>query len=170
MRPWSDNHFDKLISWQDGVSIFLNLRIMAGISLGQFWLIFPYLVNFQSFTKLSYFFQSDFTLQHWIHDSIKTPSCVFPASSHMPHHHHPMSSLPLLFLGLTLSFPCHHVLGYSFIITELLWHQWQLHSIVVQESGHGKGSQGESWISLKTSSSPTNNSGHFAFEWLVSQQ
>ena len=24
--------------------------------------------------------------------------------------------------------PCHHVLGYSFVITKLLWHQWQPYS------------------------------------------
>ena len=32
----------------------------------------------------------------------------------------------LLSMPTSSYMPCHHVLGYSFVITELLWHQWQL--------------------------------------------
>ena len=31
---------------------------------------------------------------------------------------------------ISLSLLCHHILGYSFVITELLWHQWQPHSTI----------------------------------------
>ena len=101
MRPWSERHFNKLYPNRMGQEFSLTYElwwaILTNISkLGQF-------PNFQ---KIAILFQNDVRLQHRIHDSIKTPSCVFPTSSHMPHHHacHVITSfvIPLYYIKFSM--------------------------------------------------------------------
>ena len=56
-------------------------------SLRAFLTNFSILVEFPQFHKLAILFQNDVRFQHWLNDSTNTPSCVFPASLHMSHHH-----------------------------------------------------------------------------------
>ena len=69
------------------------------------------------------------TYHHICHATSSTMPChaiIFSISSSMPCHH---------YLCLSLSLSYHRIFGYSFVIIELLWHQWQLYSQHTSDKG-----------------------------------
>ena len=107
-------------------------------------IIYPYLVNFLIFTNCHISPEWCHIICFVIIGNVSYQSTInYVILCHHIYHFiiHAMSSLPLSFLWLILSSLCHHVLGYSFVITGIfltsmttiihisnnipLWHWWQ---------------------------------------------
>ena len=99
----------KTSEWPWGASILILLQIMAGISIWQFLL-----GHFPVLHKIVITYQNDVKLKPWPPDDSKTPSQVFQASSHMPHHHicHVISFFDFLWLSLTFTEFCPAIMSW----------------------------------------------------------
>ena len=75
---------------------------------------FPILGHFPVLHKIVITYQNDVKLQPWLPDDSRTPSRVFQASSHMPHHHicHVIASFDFLWLSLTFTEFCPAIMSW----------------------------------------------------------